>query len=109
MKKIPSPCFLNVEALESRYTPAGLSPQVADNIVTGLYHQILHREPTAVEVAPYAHQLEAGVTVRRVANEFWSSLEFRNQEVSNYYQFYLGRSADVSAVGWSQALLRGVP
>ncbi|MCE9562507.1 MAG: DUF4214 domain-containing protein [Planctomycetes bacterium] len=101
---------LSVERLESRCMPAAFTPQVADNIVTGLYRQMLHREPDAVGLATYSHQLESGVPVQRIVNNFWDTAEFHGTEVSSYYQTYLGRTpAAAEANGWVQAMLHGTP
>ncbi len=110
MSKISSRHTLSVEVLESRDTPAGFSPEVADNISTGLYHQILHREPDATGLASFVDQLTNGVSVETVVNSFWDSVEFHTQEVNNYYQVYLGRvPTTTESSGWVQRLVSGTP
>ncbi|WP_439621839.1 virginiamycin B lyase family protein [Gemmata sp.] len=101
---------LSVEQLESREVPAGLSPQAADNVVTGLYHQILHRDPNAAELRRLGNELEAGVPVRRVANQVWSTPEFRGLEVTAYFGAYYGRTPTPAAkAAWVAVLDAGVP
>lgn len=101
---------LSVEQLESREVPAGLSPQAADNVVTGLYHQLLHRDPTAPELTRLSDQLEAGVPARRVANQLWSTSEFHGLEVTAYFGAYFGQTPRPAAKAAYVALLdAGVP
>ena len=110
MTKTRSAPLLSVEALESRCMPAAFTPQVADNIVTGLFRQMLHREPDAFGLATYSQQLEAGVSVRQVVNSIWDTAEFHTNEVNSYYQTYLGRTPSAAeANGWVQLMLKGVP
>lgn len=89
---------------------ASLSPQAADDVVTGLFHQMLHRDPGPAALERLSHQLEAGVPVRRVVNQLWVSTEFRGLEVDNYFQTYYGRNPPPAArAAWVAALRGGTP
>ncbi|MBU6294164.1 MAG: DUF4214 domain-containing protein [Planctomycetes bacterium] len=103
----PARAALSLERLECRDMPAGLSPQAADNVVIGLFHQMLHRDPSAEVLQRLSHKLEHGLPVRQVANQLWNSTEFRGLEVDNYFQTYYGRNPAPAARAAWVATLRG--
>lgn len=102
---------LSVEAFESRWCPAGgLSQSIANNMVTGLFRQMLHREPDGSGLNTFSQSLVNGSSVQQVVDNIWDSTEFRSQEATRYYQLYLGRNGNSAEVnGWAQLLIEGTP
>jgi virginiamycin B lyase len=105
MRKSSARRVLEIELLESRWVPSGLTQGVANNIVTGLYREMLHRNPEPTALASFSGQLVAGGSVQQLVDDIWNSAEFHTREVTSYYQVYLGRNPDsVGLNGWVQAM-----
>jgi virginiamycin B lyase len=99
---------LALEALENRLTPSTFPPAIAANIVTGLYRQMLQRDPDSGGLATFSAQLEAGAALSAIVDSIWNSPEFHSREVTNYYQVYLGRNPDaVGLNSWVQSMVAG--
>src|SRR5262249_49371936 len=94
---------LQLEALEDRCLPT------TGAYVSSLYQDILHRVPSAPEVAGWTALLNSGSSPQEVALQFTSSPEALSNVVQGDYQHFLGRSAPPSEVaGWVGALQSGV-
>lgn len=101
------PCL---ESLEVRLAPAGDILSNPVNVVTGLYKQILQRNPDPQGLKFWVNAIENGASVNAVAQGFWNSPEFRSIEVDNYYAHYLNRAPDPQGLAyWENQLLSGVP
>ena len=84
------------------------SGQTNDGLVRRLYVQILHRNPSSVEVSAWLANLNGGTSRVSVAISFVNSLENRRQQVANLYTALLGRSADALGLSYfSGTLMRG--
>jgi len=102
-KKPSSP---RLETLESRLTPDAS----ARLVVTGLYHQLLQREPDAVGLAAHTRALETSASSADVAAAIYSSREFRTAQAERYYENLLGRIGDQAGVAqWADRLFARVP
>lgn len=78
------------------------------NVVTGLYRQILQREPDAGGLQGYEQMIVRGASVEQVAESMWESPEFRNFQVSNYYHQFLNREPEAAGLaGWVKYLEDG--
>jgi Domain of unknown function (DUF4214) len=62
--------------------------------VTGLYYDVLNREPQQSEVDSWVSVLNAGASRAQVAQDFIDSTEYRLDLIRNDYQSYLGRRPD---------------
>ena len=95
-----------LESLESRLTPDS-SAQV---VVTGLYHQVLLREPDPAGLAAHTRALESGATTGEVAAALYGSREFREAQAGRYYDHLLNRPGDQAGVAhWADRLFAGLP
>jgi hypothetical protein len=97
---------LRLEALESRLTPDAS----AQAVVTGLYHQVLLREPDPTGLAAHTRALESGATTGEVGAALYASREFREAQVGRYYDHLLNRPGDQAGVAhWADRLFAGLP
>lgn len=104
--KRKNPSFPRLETLESRLTPDAS----ARSVVTGLYHQLLLREPDALGLAAHTRALESGAASTDVAAAIYSSREFRTVQAERYYENLLGRVGDEAGVAqWADRLFARVP
>ncbi|MGV1089533.1 MAG: hypothetical protein ACOYBX_16275 [Mycobacterium sp.] len=78
-------------------------------MVTGLFNQVLRETPTTEELQNYLGVL-ALTGVNGVVAGLYSSSQFRQQEVANYYLEMLSRPATQSEIGWGASrLMWGTP
>ncbi len=96
---------LRLETLESRLTPDAS----AQAVVTGLYHQVLLREPDSAGLAAHTRALDSGTTTGEVAAALYASREFRQSQAERYYENLLNRPGDQGGVAhWADQLFAGV-
>jgi hypothetical protein len=75
--------------------------------ISSLYHDTLGRFGTPSEIQQWGTAIESGSESRSaVAGAFLNSTEHWTQVVNNYYQTYLGRSADPAGLSASIAFLQ---
>jgi hypothetical protein len=78
-------------------------------VVTGLFNQVLRKEPTADEVQNYLGVLNL-TGVNGVVAGLYSSTAFRQSEVNNYYLELLGRTPTSQELAWgTTSLMWGMP
>lgn len=95
-----------LESLESRLNPDAS----AQSVVTGLYHQLLLRDPDSVGLPAYTRALESGTSTSDVAAAIYTSREFRTAQAENYYENLLGRVGTTAEVAqWADRLFARVP
>jgi hypothetical protein len=76
--------------------------------VTGLYHDVLNRNPSNAELAGWEAVLDVGASRLSVAVDFLTSQEYRTDLVESDYTIYLERSADSGGLMiWVNALNTG--
>ena len=69
--------------------------------VQSLYTDLLHRADGATsnsDVMSWVDQLNTGTTRQQIATDFINSTEYRSGLINNYFELYLGRTADVGAL-----------
>jgi hypothetical protein len=77
--------------------------------VTGMYRDLLGRNPAQSEVNGWVYQLNHGTSTTTVAYGFAASYERESQRVQADYQTLLGRSASLDEVnGWVTQFQRGM-
>ena len=97
---------LRLELLESRLA----MDASAGAVVTGLYRQMLLRDPDPAGLAAHTARLESGGTIGEVAQGIYSSSEFRHNQARNYYDSLLARDPDPAGMNhWADQLFSGVP
>src|SRR5262249_40939482 len=97
--------------VQPKIVPHGAPPPVFDHsaFVTGLYFDLLQRQPQASEVAIWNAALNAGASRAQVANGFLASDEYHADLIRQDYQTLLGRAADpVGLQFWLQAMRKGL-
>jgi hypothetical protein len=117
---------LLLELLEQRTVPSQLQsklpwivPQLSSNnyidpqsqsLVTGLYYDLLQREPQQTEVDGWASQLTDGtISVSQAVAGFLNSTEYRYDLIRNDYETYLNRNPDpVGRANWFSDLQSGL-
>lgn len=96
---------LTFETLEDRCVPAVTNPV---NEITGLYRQVLLRDPDAIGLQTHVARLENGESLKDIAASMWNSNEFRTAQVEKYYAQYLHRAADATGLAhWVSELQSG--
>ena len=94
-----------LESLESRLTPDAS----AQAVVTGLFHQLLLRDPEAGGLAAFTRVLESGGTTATVAKAIYCSPEFRTAQSERHYENLLGRVGEPGGVThWADQLFAGM-
>ncbi|HEV7588147.1 MAG TPA: phycobilisome rod-core linker polypeptide, partial [Longimicrobium sp.] len=87
--------------------PEAAEAPTRDDVVRGLFRQVLEREPSAAEVPGWRAQLDAGTTVRQLVVTFASTTEYRDRFITPYdsrtaaaflYRHLLAREADPGGV-----------
>jgi hypothetical protein len=109
---------LRLEMLEKRElldAASGMNPPVRhagplplfdqSNFVSGLYFDLLQRQPQQAEVDGWTSALYAGVSPAQVVLSFLNSTEYRTNLIREDYQTFLGRDADP---GGLQAMLQAL-
>jgi thermitase len=87
----------------------------ATGFITGLYEDVLDRQPDAGGLQYWVGVYQSGSTSRfQIAESFLESTEGRLTEVAQWYQQDLGRSASIDALktdpgvaGWANQLVQG--
>jgi hypothetical protein len=86
-----------------------LNPSGSARFVTGLYYDLLHRQPVQDEVAGWAATLDSGTPRAQIVADFVTSSEYRNDLIRTAYQTYLGRDPESGAVGnWMASMQAGL-
>lgn len=79
------------------------------SFVTGLYFDVLHRQPQPSEVAGWNAALAAGLSRTQVANAFVNCDEYHMDLILQDYRTFLGREADPTGLqGLLQAMRNGL-
>src|SRR5262249_41456353 len=73
--------------------------------VEALFEDALGRPADAIGIAVFVGQLNQGFTTSQVAQEIFSSGEFRTDLVTGWYEQYLGRAADAGGQAFFLNLL----
>src|SRR5262249_49922792 len=77
--------------------------------ITGLYYDLLHRQPGAQEVAAWSAAMNGGMTRNQVASAFIGSAEYRTNEIVGDYRNILRREPEGGAVvNWLNAMNQGL-
>jgi hypothetical protein len=86
--------------LEDLFTGTG-APKATNPtaVVTGMFNQILRRDPTATELQNYVRDLNL-FGVNAVVAGLYSSDAFRRNAVNNYYLELLGRTPNQQELSW---------
>lgn len=71
----------------------------SNGFVDGMYHDLLGRSVDPVALAAIDNELAAGATRTTVAEQMLVTTEYRQDVVQAYFQQYLGRPADATALG----------
>jgi hypothetical protein len=86
--------------------PLQINPFAA--YVTTLYGNILNRAPDTSGFNYWVQYLQSGGSQDLVSQAFWESIEHRQIQVEEYYQYYLGRQVDPSGLNnWTNYFLSG--
>jgi hypothetical protein len=94
---------LRCESLEERLNP---STSFAQEFVTQVYTDLLHRSVDPRGLASSIQMIDQGTPLYEVVLDIESSQEYRDDQVEQIYESYLNRPADSGGtVGWSSALL----
>jgi hypothetical protein len=84
-----------VEQLEERSLfDTGLSQIASAQFVTGLYYDLLHRQPHQAGVASWTSALVSGATRQTVISDFVHSPEYETNVIRHDYETVLGRDTD---------------
>lgn len=79
-----------------------------ENLVRGLYFDILGRAPDAGGLAAWTGQLAGGATTLSIVTGLWQCAEHRGRQVDSYYQTFLNRAADAGGrQAWINQMLAG--
>jgi hypothetical protein len=107
LNAIPLLLRLTLEDVFSGTGPAPVTNPTA--VVTGLFNEVLRENPTSDELQNYLGVL--GLTgVNGVVAGLYSSSQFRQQEVNNYYLELLSRPATQNEISWGASqLMWGTP
>jgi hypothetical protein len=97
-----------VEEMESRQLLTVAVIDANQAIATGLYRQVLRRDPDPQGLARLERQLDAGASVRQAAGVLIASPEFRRGEVASYYEEMLDRAPTPEELRrWTGVLIAG--
>lgn len=94
-----------------KVVPHGAPPPAFDQtpFITGLYFDILQRQPQSSEVAGWNAALNAGASRGQVINGFLISDEYHADLIRRDYRTLLGREADPTGLQlWLQAMKHGL-
>jgi len=107
LNAVPLLVRLTLEDVISGTGPAQVTNPTA--VVTGLFNEVLRENPTTDELQNYLGVL--GLTgVNGVVAGLYSSSQFRQQEVANYYLELLSRPATQNEISWGAGqLMWGTP
>ncbi len=82
---------LVLEQLEQRLTPAS---SVFEDQVTNIFRFGLNRNPEAEGLQAFVSSLEAGNSLKQVANAIFQSEEHQRSVITSYYRAFLNREPD---------------
>jgi hypothetical protein len=82
------------EGLTSSQEYFALQGNTDPGFITGLYHDVLNRNPNAAEIAGWEAALTTGTSRFSVSTAFLTSQEYRTDLVQADYMTFLQRSAD---------------
>lgn len=78
------------------------------SFVTGLYYDLLHRQPQLAEVDGWAQTMGNGMSRGQVLQAFLGSSEYRGGIIQDYYTKFLGREAEpIGIIGWLAEMHKG--
>lgn len=98
----PINAVIPIEPVANRFAPAHDADAA---FVTGLYRNILQRDPDPAGVDFWSRAIAGGAGRSVIVHALWESAEHRSLEVDNYYETYLHRPADDAGRGfWVAAL-----
>jgi hypothetical protein len=81
----------------------------ASALITAYYFDLLHRQPSAQEVAGWTAIINSRATRAQVAADFITSAEYRTNEIVNDYQTILGRVPSSTEISnWLAAMAQGM-
>ena len=100
-----SPAFPVYPTADLDGAPPNTDPTTA--YVTGLYHAIQGRSPDPSGLSFWVNAILTGVPLSEVASLFVNSTEHCQNEVSYYYETFLGRAADPTSAVWVNHLVKG--
>jgi hypothetical protein len=100
---------LGMEALEQRLVLDVGSSQ-ASHFASGLYYDLLHRQPSHAEVDGWVYLLaHTNLSAAEMAQDFVNSPEYRTNWLENNYQSILGRAGgQIELAGWLVAMQEGM-
>src|SRR5439155_25437892 len=79
------------------------------HLATGLYYDLLNRQPTADEVSGWASALDRGMPRGDVVNGFLNSAEFRGNMIRDDYREILKRDPEPGAIdSWQGRIANGL-
>jgi hypothetical protein len=114
LRKVQAPSnrrFLDVERLEERalFAVTALGNTAPEQFVTGLYADILHRQPQASESQIWSLALDNGATPGQTVRGFIDSAEYRTDLIDQAYQHYLHRNPEPAGLSyWLNQMQSGV-
>ena len=92
------------------YSPLGVinDPTSNQHFITGLYYNLLGREPSLGEVNGWVNSLQIGAPRGLALEIFLVSPEYRDREIQGAYNAYLGRDAEGATQSfWFQQMEAG--
>jgi hypothetical protein len=106
-RTLPSTNWVNSVSQAPAHPRAPSQPDAAA-YVTGLYFDLLHRQPGAAELSAWSTGLQDGMPRSQVASAFINSSEFRTSEILSFYRSILHREPEIGALnGWLTAMAQG--
>lgn len=102
---VPMFLRLQVEDIVGGVAPPTVSDPAA--VITGLFHQVLRKDPSAAELQNYTGIYNL-TGINGVVSGLYSSTAFRQSVVQNYYLELLNREATSQELGWGTFLLEWV-
>jgi photosystem II stability/assembly factor-like uncharacterized protein len=98
---------LRLESLEDRVV-LDVGEFEAVHFASGLYYDLLNRQPTLAEAGMWSNALQHHLTFAQAAQDFVLSSEYKANVIQGYYQNYLGRAADPAGLaGWLGLMQQG--
>ena len=93
---------LSVQRLEDRTTPS------SSTYIASMYTNLLHRAPSAAEVAGWAAQLDSGMPALAITTAFVRGREYQDNFIRSCYQLFFSRQPSAAEVsGWAARLAMG--
>jgi hypothetical protein len=100
---------LTIEPLEDRVV-LNVGAADATHVVTGLFYDLMGRQPSRAEVNAWVNVLARGIaTIPQAAEAFVHTPEYEGNWLAGKYQTILGRQGDPAGMaGWVAAMQQGV-